>query len=147
MLFQVIFFANMQIFIPDPFLLHSLEIVNPDHFFQHLQIVVPDQFLQIVICDPFYLFLQIIFTKFANCGSRSFVNKLLFHIIFLKFYKLLFRIIFFTKSNGNISQILQRCHNYWRRTLKDGATQPVDLLKAEFCNIQFISIVRPLFVV
>ena len=83
----------MQIFIPDPFLLHSLEIVNPDHFFQHLQIVVPDQFLQIVICDPFYLFLQIIFTKFANCSSRSFVNKLLFHIIFLKFYKLLFRIM------------------------------------------------------
>ena len=94
------------------FLLHSLEIVNPDHFFLHLQIVVPDQFLQIVICDPFYLFLQIIFTKFANCSSRSFVNKLLFHIIFLKFYKLLFRIIFFTKSNGNISQILQRCYNY-----------------------------------
>ena len=145
----------MQIFIPDPFLLHSLEIVNPDHFFQHLQIVqlynctilVPDQFLQIVICDPFYLFLQIIFTKFANCSSRSFVNKLLFHIIFLKFYKLLFRIIFFTKSNGNISQILQRCQNYWRQTLKDGATQPDDLLKAEFCNIQYISIVRPLFVV
>ena len=38
-------------------------VVTPDHFFQHLQIVVPHHFLQIVILDPFSLLLQIIFTN------------------------------------------------------------------------------------